>query len=181
MLTELFCDHSPEIDAHRDEMMKLGISFGQGLQMTNILKDIWEDHERGACWLPRDVFEKHGVDIRHKTPGEMPQGFNDALIELLSVGHAHVYNALRYTLMIPAKEKGLRKFCLWALGMAVLTLEKIRQHPDFTDGKEVKITRRSVKITILLTSIFVKQNWILKLLFKFAGRRLPMANIHEKL
>ncbi len=181
MLTELFCDHSPEIDAQRDEMMELGVSFGQGLQMTNILKDIWEDHDRGACWLPRDIFEKHGVDIRHKTPGEMPQGFNDALIELLGVAHAHVYNALRYTLMIPEKEKGLRKFCLWALGMAVLTLEKIRQKPDFTLGQEVKISRRSVKATILLTSLFVGQNKILEYLFQFSGRRLPMANIHEKL
>jgi len=181
LLTELFCDHSSEIDAQHDEMMKLGVSFGQGLQMTNILKDIWEDHERGACWLPRDVFDKHGVDIRHKTPGKMSQGFDDALIELLGVAHAHVHNALRYTLMIPTKEKGLRKFCLWALGMSVLTLEKIRQHPDFTDGREVKITRRSVKITIFLTSLFVRQNWILKYLFRFAGRRLPMANIHEKL
>ncbi len=181
MLTELFCDHSPEIDAHREEMMKLGVSFGQGLQMTNILKDIWEDHERGACWLPRDVFSKYGVDIRHKTPGKTTESFNNGLIELLGVAHAHVYNALRYTLMIPAKEKGLRRFCLWALGMAVLTLEKIRQKPDFTQGQQVKISRRSVKVTIFLTSLFVAQNRILGYLFQFGGRRLPMANIHEKL
>jgi 4,4'-diapophytoene synthase len=181
MLTELFCDHSHEIDAQRSEMMKLGVSFGQGLQMTNILKDIWEDHERGACWLPRDVFSRHGVDIRHKTPGEMDQGFNEALIELLGVAYAHVNNALRYTLMIPAKEKGLRLFCLWALGMAVLTLDKIRQYPEFTEGQQVKITRRSVKLTIFLTRLFVGQNRILEYLFKFSGRRLPMAIIHEKL
>lgn len=181
MLTELFCDYSSEIDANRDEMMTLGVSFGQGLQMTNILKDIWEDHERGACWLPRDVFEKHGVDIRHKTPGNTNSGFNQALTELLGIAHAHVYNALRYTLKIPAQEKGLRRFCLWALGMAVLTLDKIRQKPGFTDGKQVKISRRSVKITLFLTSVFVGQNRILRYLFRFAGRRLPMANIHEKL
>lgn len=181
MLTELFCDHSAEIDAQRELMMKLGVSFGQGLQMTNILKDIWEDHERGACWLPREVFEKHGVDIRHKEPGKMGEGFNDALIELLGVAHAHIYNALRYTLMIPEKEKGLRKFCLWALGMAVLNLEKIRQTPDFTLGQQVKISRNSVKAIIFLTSLFVGQDRILTYLFKFAGRRLPMANFHEKL
>jgi 4,4'-diapophytoene synthase len=180
MLTELFCDHSTEIDRHREELMKLGVSFGQGLQMTNILKDIWEDHERGACWLPRDIFNNHGIDIRHKTPGKMAEGFNNGLIELLGVAHAHVDNALRYTLMIPAKEKGLRRFCLWALGMAVLTLEKIRQNPEFTQGKQVKISRRSVKLTIFLTSLFVGQDRILKYLFQFAGRRLPMSNTHGK-
>lgn len=181
MLTELFCDYSPEIDAQREEMMKLGVSFGQGLQMTNILKDIWEDHERGACWLPQDIFNKHGVDIRHKVLGQNKPGFDDALVELLGVAHAHVYNALVYTLKIPAKEKGLRRFCLWALGMAVLTLEKIRQNPNFTNGQEVKISRRSVKVTIFLTSLFVGNDWALNALFKFSGRRLPIADIHEKL
>ena len=29
--------------------------------MTNILKDVWDDRERGACWLPRDIFAKRGV------------------------------------------------------------------------------------------------------------------------
>ena len=181
MLTELFCDYSPEIDSQREEMMQLGVSFGQGLQMTNILKDIWEDHERGACWLPRDIFNKYGVDIRHKVPGENTEGFDEALIELLGVAHAHIQNALFYTLKIPAKEKGLRRFCLWALGMAVLTLEKIRQKPDFTTGKEVKISRRSVKTTIFFTSLFVGNDRVLKMLFQFSGRRLPMADIHEKL
>ncbi len=181
MLTELFCDYSPDIDAHRDELMQLARSFGQGLQMTNILKDIWEDHARGACWLPRDIFDKHGVDIRHKTPGNTANGFNDALIELLGVAHAHVYNALRYTLIIPTQEKGLRRFCLWALGMAVLTLEKIRKNPEFTQGQQVKISRRSVKVTIFLTSLFVGQDRILNYLFQFSGRHLPMANIREKL
>lgn len=181
MLTELFCDYSPEIDAHREQLMPLAVSFGQGLQMTNILKDIWEDHERGACWLPRDIFNKHGIDIRQKSPGQPNSDFNKALIELLGVAHAHVNNALRYTLIIPAKEKGLRRFCLWALGMAVLTLEKIRQNPEFTEGKQVKISRRSVKATILLTSLFVSQDKILNYLFQFSGRRLPMAIIHEKL
>ena len=56
MLTELFCEHSGEIRDRRDDLLALGRSFGQGLQMTNILKDIWDDRKRGACWLPRDVF-----------------------------------------------------------------------------------------------------------------------------
>ncbi len=41
----------------------LAASFAQGLQMTNILKDVWEDRSRGACWLPQEVFCRHGVDL----------------------------------------------------------------------------------------------------------------------
>ena len=90
-------------------------------------------------------------------------------------------NALRYTLLIPTKEKGLRKFCLWAIGMAVLTLEKIRKKPDFINGKQVKISRHDVRITTLITSIFVSNDAILRYLFKFSGRHLPSVGIHEKL
>jgi len=42
MLTELFCDHSPEIDAHRDEMMKLGFKLvTNGTDNHLILADVY--------------------------------------------------------------------------------------------------------------------------------------------
>ncbi|HEX9404110.1 MAG TPA: squalene/phytoene synthase family protein, partial [Steroidobacteraceae bacterium] len=63
MLTDLFCDYSPEIARHRPALSAIAASFAQGLQMTNILKDVWEDRSRGACWLPQDVFTPHGVDL----------------------------------------------------------------------------------------------------------------------
>lgn len=74
MLTELFCDHGPTIERQRPGLQRLAVSFGQSLQMTNILKDIWEDGERGACWLPRNVFRRFGFDLKdmptiHDHPG----------------------------------------------------------------------------------------------------------------
>ena len=44
-------------------MLRLAVSFGQGLQMTNILKDIWDDRQSGACWLPRSVFARGTMDL----------------------------------------------------------------------------------------------------------------------
>jgi farnesyl-diphosphate farnesyltransferase len=149
--------------------------------MTNILKDIWEDHYRGACWLPRDIFLKYGVDIRSKIPGQMDQGFEQGLGELIGVARTHLANALRYTLLIPSHEKGIRRFCLWALGMAVLTLNKINNYPNFTHAAEVKISRRSVKAATLTTSLFVSNDSMLNCLFNLAARRLPEADIHETL
>ena len=31
--------------------------------MTNILKDFWEDRDRGVCWMPHDLFARAGVDL----------------------------------------------------------------------------------------------------------------------
>src|SRR6266498_3645341 len=56
MLTRLFCLHSPEITKNHDALMALAVSFGQGLQMTNILKDVWEDISMAPVGLPRKSF-----------------------------------------------------------------------------------------------------------------------------
>jgi len=181
MLTELFCDYSDEINANKDELMKLAVSFGQGLQMTNILKDIWDDRARGACWLPRDIFQREGFDIRELNEHNKNEDFQRGLEQLIAVARNHLKDALTYTLMIPQHEKGIRKFCLWALGMAVLSLDKLNNHRDFSQGAEVKITRRSVKATVASTSLLVSNDWALKKLFYFTSRNLPTTDIRERL
>jgi len=173
MLTELFCLHSEEISKNKNELMDLSVSFGQGLQMTNILKDLWEDHERSACWLPQSVFNKHGfslIDLRNRvsTPG-----FQEGLSYLIGITNMHLENALKYTLLIPAEEKGIRRFCLWAIGMAVLTIRKIYKNIDFTEGEDVKITRNSVKATILLSNLTVKNDFLIRSFFDMARSGIP--------
>ena len=132
MLTELFCEYSREYRAQSRRTPGLAVSFAQGLQMTNILKDVWEDRSRGACWLPQEVFTPHGVDLARLSPATPDPGFDAGMRELIGVAHAHLRNALDYTLLIPGKETGIRRFCLWAVGLAVLTLRKIHKNPGFT-------------------------------------------------
>lgn len=173
MLTELFCDYSTTIDQNRVMLMKLSVSFGQGLQMTNILKDIWEDQKRGACWLPQDIFRVHGFDLKNLKPGHTEPGFRAGLRKLIGIARGHLNDALTYTCLLPANEAGIRRFCLWAIGMAVLTLNKLNANLDFTAGLQVKISRRSVHTTVILTSLLAGQNWALHRIFMLAARKLP--------
>lgn len=173
MLTRLFCHYSPEIAAHRDLMMRLAVSFGQGLQMTNILKDLWDDHGRGVCWLPRSLFAAQGFDLAELRPGHNNPQFAAGFRQLIGIAHAHLRNALEYTLLIPAHETGIREFCLWALGMAMLTLRKINANIYFSDSTQVKITRRSVKAVIAASRLTRRSNVLLKTEFYLAGRGLP--------
>jgi farnesyl-diphosphate farnesyltransferase len=176
MLTRLFCHYSSEIRNHESEMMDLAVSFGQGLQMTNILKDLWDDHARGVCWLPRDIFEQHGgYDLASLKPGHKDEAFKEGFSVLIGIAHRHLKNALEYTLSIPSHEFGMREFCLWALGMAILTLRKIHQHLDFDQSSQVKITRKAVKTTIITSRILRRSDTGLRLAFALAGRGLPIA------
>ena len=177
MLTSLFCDHCPEIAGRETEMMNLAVSFGEGLQMTNILKDIWDDRARGACWLPRDLFAAHGVVLSDVKPGQGGAAFAEGLGQLIAIAHGHLRNALRYTLIIPASEPGIRRFCLWAIGMAVLTLRKLDGHRDFASGPEVKISRNAVKATIVTTNLLVSSDWLLNGLFALASAGMPQRRI----
>lgn len=172
MLAKLFCHYSPEIAKHREELLVLAVSFGQGLQMTNILKDIWDDAGRGVCWLPQDIFNETGFDLKNLTPDPNDPNFRTGLQHLISIAHGHLKNALTYTQMIPEHETGIRNFCLWALGMAVLTLKKIKANLTFNESNQVKISRNSVKATILATRLTVRSNTLLSLLFNWASSGL---------
>jgi farnesyl-diphosphate farnesyltransferase len=179
MLTELFCDYSPDIARHRPALSAVAASFAQGLQMTNILKDVWEDRSRGACWLPQEVFTRHGVDLAQLSSEPFDPRFGAGFRELIAVAHAHLRNALDYTLLIPGRETGIRRFCLWAIGLAVLTLRKIERNPGFTAGSQVKVTRSAVAMTRLLTAVAGRSDWMLRRLFAQAARGLPLARLTD--
>ena len=89
--------------------------------------------------------------------------------ELVGLAHAHLRNALEFTLLIPAREAGIRRFCLWAIGLAVLTLKRIAANPGFTAGSQVKVSRRTVAVTLALSNAATRHNGLLRFLFNRAA------------
>ena len=176
MLAELFCDYSVVIDRGRDELMKKSVSYGRGLQLTNILKDIWGDLRRGACWLPRSVFDAAGFDLRALAPGkETHPGFERGLDELVAVARRHLAEGLQFILLIPAAETGIRRHLLWTLGLSVLTLRRLHATASFRNGGEIALPRWSVRAAILLIGALGWSDPTAKLLFHAATRGLPRA------
>jgi len=94
---------------------------------------------------------------------------------LIGVAHASLREALAYTQTIPSNEIGIRRFCLWSIGLAVLTLRKIAQHPTYTAGHEVKVSRRAVRATILFSNIAGRSNRVIGGVFDWLARDLPLA------
>jgi farnesyl-diphosphate farnesyltransferase len=132
-----------------------------------------------VSWLPQDVFTRHGVDLAQVSSAPHDPRFGAGFLELVGVAHAHLRNALDYTLLIPSKEMGIRRFCLWAIGLAVLTLRKIQHNPRFTAGAQVKVTRSAVAMTRLFTDVAGRSDWMLRRLFAQAARGLPLARLSD--
>ncbi|MEM1089334.1 MAG: phytoene/squalene synthase family protein [Pseudomonadota bacterium] len=174
MLTELFCDYSESIASHRSSMMPLAVAFGQGLQMTNILKDFWEDRAAAACWLPQELFHSHGLNLADADSPAFQNRFEKGIEDLLGMAHAYLRDALGYVHLIPSSETGIRRFCLWAIGLAVHTLQSIRRHPEYRAGDAVKISRSAVRRILLISNLCSRSNRLLRFGFKMLARGLPL-------
>lgn len=181
LLTDLFCLHAPELEQRRGVLENNAVSFGLGLQITNILKDVWEDYAQTRCWLPRDLFARHGYDLdaldRHANRG----AFNSAVSELLAIAHGHLRNAMEYTLAIPPSQTGMRRFCWCAILFAALTLKEIYKHPGYTNGSQVKITKSRVFIVLLSARLLAAQDGALARVFDRVTGNLPLRHIDATL
>jgi farnesyl-diphosphate farnesyltransferase len=164
MLTKLFAQHAPAMSSSAVELAKqLEVSFGLGLQLTNIIKDCREDYERGWCYLPLELAEKQAVPIEklfepanHKQAGAL-------LRELIAKAAGHLDDALNYTLLIPRREVRMRLFCLWPLFFAVRTLVQVdRELEQLLAGDRIKIGRGAVYRTIAETTACVYSNKLLR-------------------
>lgn len=172
LLTQLFAEYSPEIKRRRENMLPLSVSFGLGLQLTNILKDVGEDRARGVCWLPSEVLSEFGLSAENLASAPAAK---QALMmnHFVALARGHLADALEFTLQLPPHEQGLRQFCLWAIAMALLTLQRIVATPGFSSGQQVKIKRRQVHTLILICRILGKQDRLLRCYFSWLGRWLP--------
>ncbi len=180
-LTELFCDYSPAIAERREELMPLSVSFGSGLQLTNILKDVHVDHQRGYCWLPRSLFggDKADFDRLLSTGSDGAllgsQCLDAGIQQLILHARAHLDDAVRYTTLIPARENGLRAFCLWSISMALLTLRQVYRRKAAHGVRPAKISRTGVRAALALSLLGARHNRLLAV-FGTAGLGLPPTN-----
>jgi farnesyl-diphosphate farnesyltransferase len=173
MLTRLFQWHSPEVARRGRTLEPRSVAFGNALQLTNILKDVREDLERGFCWLPRPLLAEHGLTPEALLePGNRGEAMK-AHGQLVAVAHRELRKAFEYVMGLPREEHGIRLFCLWPLFLAVMTLRKLHGNGQVLESKPVKVSRRTVKWVLGSTKLLVAQDRALKLLFAALTAPLP--------
>jgi squalene monooxygenase len=147
MLTELFAEQmGDQVDPQTlAEMRHHAESFGAGLQLVNILKDVTDDRARRWSFVPRAACERVGVSIENLTDLAVRERAHQAVSPLFDLARVKLDRALSYALSIPADQKGVRLFCLLPLWMAALTLVHARGNDAmFVTDQEVKISRKEV-------------------------------------
>ncbi|RLA06677.1 MAG: phytoene synthase [Gammaproteobacteria bacterium] len=173
MLTDFFCAHSTQIAQQREQLSKLAFSFGQGLQLTNILKDIRADKARGICWLPQDIFSEYGFDLARLDQNKDSPALAAGMNRLIGITHYHLNSALQYALAIPRNETEIRQFLIFPIILALLTLRKLHANASDLSHQQIKISRRSVKLSGLFIKVAAGHNSAVTGLIKVLSRGLP--------
>ncbi len=161
--TRMIMAHFPSLrDWEAGRMRALGMRFGKGLQMTNILKDLGRDLSRGRCYIPKTLLDAHGLRAEDLTPKLEPDRLKALLAPLIKTTLDHLEEGWAYIMAIPRREIRLRLACLWPHLFAVRTLSEIQAAPRLLDPQaSVKISRAAVYSTLLLTTAISYSNTFL--------------------
>lgn len=147
LLTALFLDHVGDLDpAARATLRSHATSFGLGLQLVNIVKDVAEDHVRGICFLPAAELRAAGLD----RPGLLDPGRREAGLSVVRAvaarARAHLVRAEAYTRAWPVPQgEAVRRFCALPLALAHATLSEVEHGADtLVPGRTPKVPREVV-------------------------------------
>ncbi|MBI1819720.1 MAG: squalene/phytoene synthase family protein, partial [Nitrospirae bacterium] len=139
-LTDIFFQHRL-IKEDLEKMITLGITLGKGLQLTNILRDRYEDSQRGRFYIPKTQ--------------------NSALTRT-TLDHALVclQNGLEYVVRVPKSSWRIRAASFWPLIFALKTLEGLNLDRESGPAarNKFKISRFQIYRTMIFTSIILFSN-----------------------
>jgi len=146
LITDLFHAFMPGAPSSLEHELRARCeSFGIGLQLVNILKDVTDDFARNRCYVPKELCHAEGFTPERLLAEEHRVRAHRALAPLFDRAAQHLGKAFEYTLLIPAKEVQLRLFCLLPLWMAFETLlVAIGNDAVLLPDRPVKITREAV-------------------------------------
>lgn len=153
--TDLMCAHRPALAKWNvQELSRTGVRFGKGLQLTNIVKDVAHDLQRGRCYVPEPLLREVGLKPADLLDQKNLPRFRPVLSKLVHMAVEHLDQGWLYTMAIPRHEIRLRLSCMWPILSAGESLKLVMSSPDLLNPAiKVKIPRSKVYQIIALTTL----------------------------
>jgi farnesyl-diphosphate farnesyltransferase len=135
-------------------MSEVGVRFGKGLQLTNIVKDVAHDLQKGRCYVPAPMLAEAGLTARDLLDQQNRTRFQPVLSKLVRMALEHLDQGWLYAMAIPRYETRLRLSCMWPILSAGESLKLVMTSPDLLNpAVKVKIPRSKVYQIIALTTL----------------------------
>ena len=141
---------SIEIFGYRDKAIPdFATHLGHAFQLTNILRDVAEDAERGRIYLPMELLAKHG--LQNVTPEEITRapGVERVCVEIGAMARSHYIEARR---ALPASERRNMRPALLMRGVYESYLDCIEAQGFRVDGPRVKFGKFR-KLSLVFSSL----------------------------
>jgi farnesyl-diphosphate farnesyltransferase len=136
-----------------DRMSAVGVRFGKGLQLTNIVKDIARDLQNGRCYVPTQWLLEVGLKPSDLLKREQLPRFRPILLRMIRQAVEHLDQGWLYTMALPRLEIRQRLACMWPILLAGETLKRVATAPDLLDpAVNVKAPRSVVYRVMALTT-----------------------------
>ncbi|HLC42074.1 MAG TPA: squalene/phytoene synthase family protein, partial [Methylomirabilota bacterium] len=155
--TRLHVAHRPRFARWEvGEMSRLGVRFGKGLQMTNVLRDLSHDLRIGRCYLPRHELGAIGLSPEDLLDPANLARLKPLLRQLLGLTLGHYQAGWAYTIAVPRLEWRTRLACAWPLLIGLKTLVLIARAENLLDPSvTVKISRQEVYRLLAYSALLV--------------------------
>ncbi len=152
--TDLMCAHRKALDSWNvREMSAVGVRFGKGLQLTNIVKDVAHDLQKGRCYVPEPMLAEAGLTPRDLLDQQNLAKFRPVLSKLVRMATEHLDQGWLYTMAIPRYETRLRLSCMWPILSGGESLKLVMNSPDLLNpAVKVKIPRSTVYCIMAMTT-----------------------------
>ncbi len=138
--TSLISLYRPTLAGTRLLLLRsLETASGAGLQLTNIIKDVFRDHQQGRYYIPQEYlpFDNGGT--------------HEGLMPIVAHAYRNLCLGREYVRAVPEEEFDIRKAILVPLLLAVATLRHLVENFDgLFEGADVKISRETVAEILLL-------------------------------
>jgi farnesyl-diphosphate farnesyltransferase len=132
---------------------ELGVRFGKGLQLFNILRDMPADLAKGRCYIPSEKLAAIGLAPADLVRPETESKFRPLYNSYLDLAESHLTSGWEYTNLIPFGQMRVRLACAWPILIALQSIARLRTDNVLDPKQRIKISRREVK-GIMLRSVF---------------------------
>jgi farnesyl-diphosphate farnesyltransferase len=152
--TDLMCAHRKALaNWNIQQMSDVGVRFGKGLQLTNIVKDIAHDLQKGRCYIPEMMLTEAKLKPQDLLNQNNLPRFKPVLSKLVRLAVEHLDQGWLYTMAIPRSETRLRLACMWPILSAGESLKLVMNSPDLLNpAVKVKIPRSKVYQIVGMTT-----------------------------
>ena len=133
---------------------ELGVRFGKGLQLVNILRDIPADLRKGRCYIPAVKLASIGLTPADLLKPENEPKFRPLYNQYLDLAESHLAAGWEYTNLIPFGQIRVRLACAWPILIGLRTIARLRSGNVLDPQQHIKINRAEVKRIIARSTLY---------------------------